>query len=342
MKTTYPLRTLTLAAGLLAATVGTSTHAQEYALRFQHSDQAGNPNYVIGQEWAASLMERSGGRLSLELLPVGSIVEYQETQDAVGAGIIDGHVTDASYFAGKDPAFSLIGNPVGAWSAPQQMLDYINKGGGKELMNELVQPYGLQFIGATTPGLEAFVSKVPIDSVADLKGLKMRAPEGLVNQVFAAAGATPVNLPSSEVFTSLDKGVIDAADFSVFSTNQAQGLNDIAKHPIYPGFHSMPLIEISMNKAKWDSMPEDLQTLLEESVLDFSANMVSQLAANDEKAVAEAAEKGITIHDWSDEERAKFRGIAAEKWVTVAEKSPNAQKVYDHLTAYLKQEGLIK
>lgn len=342
MKPTSRLYPLTLAAGLLAATLSASTHAQEFALRFQHSDQAGNPNYVIGQEWAASLMERSGGRLSLELLPVGSIVEYQETQDAVGAGIIDGHVTDASYFAGKDPAFSLIGNPVGAWSAPQQMLDYINEGGGKELMNELVQPYGLQFIGATTPGLEAFVSKIPIDSVADLKGVKMRAPEGLVNQVFAAAGATPVNLPSSEVFTSLDKGVIDAADFSVFSTNQAQGLNDIAKHPIYPGFHSMPLIEISMNKAKWDSMPEDLQTLLEESVLDYSQNMVSQLAANDEKAVAEAADKGITIHNWSDEERAKFRKIAAEKWVTVAEKSANAQKVYDHLTAYLKKEGLIQ
>lgn len=336
------LHTLTLAAGLLAASLSASSHAQEFALRFQHSDQAGNPNFLIGQEWAESLMERSGGRLSLELLTVGSIVEYQETQDAVGAGIIDGHVTDTSYFAGKDPAFSLIGNPVGAWSAPQQMLDYINKGGGKELMNELVNPYGLQFIGATTPGLEAFVSKVPIDSVADLKGLKMRAPEGLVNQVFAAAGATPVNLPSSEVFTSLDKGVIDAADFSVFSTNQAQGLNDIAKHPVYPGFHSMPLIEISMNKAKWDSMPEDLQTLFEESILDYSQNMVSQLAANDEKAVAEAAGKGITIHNWSDEERAKFRSIAAEKWVTVAEKSANAQKVYDHLTAYLKKEGLMQ
>jgi TRAP-type mannitol/chloroaromatic compound transport system substrate-binding protein len=183
---------------------------------------------------------------------------------------------------------------------------------------------------------------VPIDTVADLKGVKMRAPEGLVNQVFAAAGAAPVNLPSSEVFTSLDKGVIDAADFSVFSTNQAQGLNDIAKHPIYPGFHSMPMIEISMNKAKWDSMPTDLQTLLEESVVEYAQTMVRKLAASDEIAVAEAADKGITIHNWSDEERAKFRGIAAEQWVSVAEKSPNAKKVYDHLTAYLKKEGLIQ
>lgn len=337
-----PLTTLAIAAGLLGASFGANSYAQEYALRFQHSDQAGNPNYVIAQKWAESLMERSGGQLSLEIMPVGSIVEHQETQDAVGAGIIDGHITDASYFAGKDAAFALIGNPVGAWSDPQQMFDYMNKGGGKELMNELVQPYGLQFIGAATPGLEAFVSKIPIMSVADLKGVKMRAPEGLVNQVFAAAGAAPVNLPSSEVFTSLDKGVIDAADFSVFSTNQAQGLNEIATHPIYPGFHSMPLIEVSMNKEKWDSMPVELQTLLEESVVEYAQDMVSQLAANDEAAIATAADEGITIHNWPDEERAKFRSIAAEQWISVAEKSPNAQKVYDHLTAYLKQEGLIQ
>src|SRR5690606_28295155 len=120
-------------------------------------------------------------------------------------------------------------------------------------MNELLEPYGLHFIGATTPGLEALVSKVPIEGVDDLKGVKIRAPEGLVQEVFAAAGASPVNLPGSEVFTSLDKGVIDAADYSVYSTNQAQGLHDVAKNPVYPGFHSLPLVEVSMNKAKWDA-----------------------------------------------------------------------------------------
>ncbi|MFA0544574.1 TRAP transporter substrate-binding protein DctP, partial [Vibrio sp. 10N.222.52.B7] len=82
--------------------------------------------------------------------------------------------------------------------------------------------------GASTTGVESFISKKPIDGVADLKGLKLRAPEGLVQQVFAAAGATPVNLPGSEVFTGLSKGVIDAADYTVFSTNQKAGMNDIA------------------------------------------------------------------------------------------------------------------
>ena len=102
-----------------------------------------------------------------------------------------------------------------------------------------------------------------LEGVDDLKGLKMRAPEGLVQQVFAAAGASPVNLPGSEVFTSLDKGVIDAADYSVFSTNQAQGLHDVAPNPVYPGFHSMPLVEISINTAKWESLTDEQRAAIE-------------------------------------------------------------------------------
>lgn len=331
---------------LLAATMvagfASSALAQDFALRFQSSDPAGNPNFEIKQQWAARVGKMTGGRVTVEMLPVNSIVQHTETQDAVAAGIIDGHITDTSYFSGKDPAFGLIANPVGAWSAPSEMLTFMEYGGGKELMNELLEPYGLHFIGATTPGLEAFISKIPLDSVADLAGLKLRAPEGLVQKVFAAAGASPVNLPGSEVFTSLDKGVIDAADYTVFSTNHAQGMHDIAHHPVYPGFHSMPMIEVSINKGTWDRMPEDLQTILEVSVRDFARDMTSQLAMKDIKAVAEAnANPDITVHNWSAAERAKFRTIATSQWEEVAAGSPAAQKVYDTLTGYLSDQGMI-
>ncbi len=317
--------------------------AADYEWKFQSSDPAGNPNFLIQQEWAARVGAMSGGRIEIEMMPVGAVVEYPETLDAIGAGILDGHVTDTSYFAGKDAAFALIANPVGAWSDPDDMLRFFEYGGGKELMNEIVEPYGLHFIGASTTGLEAFVSRVPLDGVADLQGLKMRAPEGLVQEVFAAAGASPVALPSSEIFTSLDKGVVDAADYTVFSTNQAQGVHDIAKHPVYPGFHSMPLIEVSMNKEIWDELPDDLKAILEVSVRDFARDEVAQLAMKDQKAVAEARAKGdITIHDWSEEERAKFRAIARGQWENVASRSENARKVYDTLLAYLKDQGLMQ
>lgn len=334
----------TLAACAVATGLMGSAHAAdaEFALRFQSSDPAGNPNYELKQAWAERVNAVTGGRITVEMLPVNSIVQHTETQDAVAAGIIDGHITDTSYFTGKDAAFGLIANPVGAWSAPSEMLNFVEYGGGKELMNELLEPYGLHFIGATTPGLEAFISKVPLDGVADLKGLKMRAPEGLVQEVFAAAGAAPVNLPGSEVFTSLDKGVIDAADYTVFSTNQAQGMHDVAAHPVYPGFHSMPLVEVSMNLKTWNGIPADLQALLEMSVRDFARDMTNQLAMKDIKAVAEAAANpNVTVHNWSSTERAKFRTIAKGQWEKVAARSANAQKVFDTLTAYLLDQGLI-
>lgn len=332
------LVTITIAA---AAFAGTAL-AQDHSFRFQSSDPAGNPNFQLQQKWTEMVTEKTGGAVKIELLPVESIIAHNETQDAVAGGILDGHITDTSYFSGKDPAFGLIANPVGAWSAPEEMFAFMRDGGGNELMNEMLEPYGLHFIGATTPGLEAFVSAKPLDGVDDLKGLKMRAPEGLVQQVFAAAGAAPVNLPGSEVFTSLDKKVIEAADYTVFSTNHAQGMHDVAPHPVYPGFHSMPLVEISMNKTKWDALPADIQAALTESVEEFAEMQVATLQGADRKAVEEAEASGeVTVHDWPAEERAKFRAIAKGEWAKVAERSPNAQKVYDTLTAYLESAGLL-
>jgi len=335
------IATLAATTAMMGAMAGAAA-AQDYSLKFQSSDPAGNANYILQQEWVADVAERTGGRVEIELLPVETIVAHSETQDAVAAGILDGHFTDTSYFAGKDPAFGLIANPVGAWSDPEQMFEFIENGGGRELMNELLEPYGLHFIGATTPGLEAFLSKVPLDGVDDLQGVKMRAPEGMVQRVFAAAGAAPVNLPGSEVFTSLDKGVIDAADYTVFSTNHEQGMHDVANHPVYPGFHSMPLVEVSINKGVWDSMPEDIQSALEASVSDWARMQVATLAERDEAAVAAArSNPDITVHDWPEAERAKFRAIAKTEWEQAAEGSENARKVYETLTAYLESAGLM-
>ena len=329
------------AAALAASAIAPAAQAQTN-LRFQSSDPAGNPNFELQKGWANNVEEMTNGEVTIDLLPVDSIVAHNETQDAIAAGILDGHVTDTSYFAGKDAAFGLIANPVGAWQSPQEMFDFMDNGGGYELMNELENPYGLQFIGATTPGLEAFVSAVPLEGVDDLKGLKMRAPEGLVQKVFAAAGAAPVNLPGSEVFTALDKGTIDAADYTVFSTNAAQGLHDVAPHPVYPGFHSMPLVEISMNKQKWDALSDENKEALKESVKQFRQTQVETLKEADEAAVEKARENpDVTVHDWSDEERAKFRTIAVGEWEDVAKESQNAQKVYDKLTAYLEEKGML-
>lgn len=317
------------------------SHATEFKMIFQSSDPANSPNFALQKDWAKKLKKDSKGQIQIDLLPVGSAVEHTKTLDAINAGILDGHITDTSYFSGKDPAFALIANPVGAYSSPAQMLDFMNNGGGNELMREMLEPYGAYFIGATTPGLESLVSKKPLKNMQDLKGLRIRTPEGLVKEVFSAAGSFPVKLASSEVFIALNKSIIEAADYTIFSSNYTQGMSQVAKHSIYPGFHSMPLVEISMNLKKWKSMPENLKNMLTQSVKEYSELLYKTVAKQDEKTLKEAKKAGVIIHNWSNEERRKFRLIAKEQWKKIAKRTKNAQKVYDKLTEYLKQKGLL-
>lgn len=260
-----------------ASLLCTSALAADFSFKFQSSDPSGESSFLIQKSWAERVEKMSGGRINIDLLPVGSILKHTETLTALKTGILDGHITSTAYFAGTDPAFGLLGNTVGAWSDTSQLLQFMNYGGGNELLTKLYAPYGVKFVGASTTGVEAFVSKIPLNGVADLKGLKLRAPEGLVQKVFAAAGAAPVNLPGSEVFTGLSKGVIDAADYTVFSINQKNGLNDVAKHPVYPGFHSLPLIDVSMSQKKWDKLPADLQAILQMSVRDLAQDITTRL-----------------------------------------------------------------
>ena len=340
---TFAKRLSALAALTVSAiSLAGAAMAADYNWTFQTSETAGEPGYVNKQKWADEVGKLSGGRIEIEILPIGSVVPHTDTLDAVGAGILQGHLTDPSYFSGKDPAFAMMGNLVGAWSDPFEFLGFMESGGGNDLYAELVEPYGVKFIGAAATEPEAFVSRVPIRTVEDLKGVKLRAPEGMVYEIFSKAGAAPVSLPGSEIFSALDKGVVDAADNTVFATNQSLGMNDIANYPLYPGFHSLPMIDVSMNKSVWDELPEDLQEILAASVKQFSFNHIFSVRELDAAAVKEAKENpDIEIINWSGDERAKFRRIAQQEWQNWAPKTEMTQRYYDAVIAYLQGRNLL-
>lgn len=162
-----------------------------------------------------------------------------------------------------------------------------------------------------------------------------------MQEVFTALGATPVNLPGSEVYNALQQGVIDAADFSAFSTHQQLGFHQFARYPLYPGFHSMPMMEISINLDVWQSLPEDLQQCLIEESRKFSTDLVHRLDELDKKAAEEAKAAGVEVIDWPAEERKKFREIAQQQWAEWTERSPIAKKWYEAATAWLKEQGKL-
>lgn len=315
--------------------------AKNYEWTFQSSDQSGIFMFQMAENYSKWMNEMTDGQVKISVASTGSVVQYNETLDSVSAGILQGEFTDPSYFAGHDPAFGLIGNTVGAFGHPSEALKFINYGGGKEIFQKLYDKYNVHLIGVVITGVEAFVSSKPLNGVDDLKGLKMRAPEGMVQKVFAAAGASPVNLPGSEVYTSLEKGVIDAADYTLFSVNHKQGMHKIGKYPVFPGFHSMPLQVVTINKDIWDGLPKNIQTMMETGVWRLATEVYFQYEMQDLAAAAEARAEGIEISDWSLEERAKFRNIARSQWESVTKQSPIAKEYADALVKFMKSQGLM-
>ncbi|MGB8713926.1 MAG: TRAP transporter substrate-binding protein [Onishia taeanensis] len=332
---------IVLTGSALLVGLGTA-QAAEYDWKFQASETSGEPSFKIKQAWADKVETMTDGQVHIEIMPINSIVGPTETLQAVSSGILQGHMTDPSYFSGQDPAFGMMGNLVGAWSNPYDFLEYMKQGGGEALYNELAEPYGTHLISAATFPLESIPSSVPIESIDDFQGLKIRAPQGMVYNIFERIGAAPVNLPGSEVYTALEKGVIDAADSTVLSNNDAQGIHAFAPYPLYPGFHSMPMIAVSINKDIWDGLPENLQVTLETAFDDMAYDLIAQLKEQDLQTLQELNDNP-DVHpiDLSQEERKKFRQAAEQEWQEWAGKNAMTQKYYDSVTAFLRARNQL-
>jgi TRAP-type mannitol/chloroaromatic compound transport system substrate-binding protein len=304
--------------------------------------QSGTLPQNLFEGFARRVKEESGGRLVIDALPTNSVVAPPESLDAVSAGVLDGHNGGPAYFTGKDAAFALIGDPQGAFDSPYQFQMWMSYGGGNELARELYGNYGVHFVGGVWYGQECLVSKRALRTLADFKGLKIRAPQGMSGDIFSLLGAAPVQLPGSEVYTALERGVVDASDWGTLSMNEDLGYHKLAKFPSYPGFHSMPMGEISVNKAKWDGLPADLKAILEGATRDFALEMIQQNYLADVKVAVEAAQRGFEPVDLPAAERQRFREVARGVWKEYAARSPLAQKVYDSQIAFLNRLGLLK
>lgn len=335
-----------LASALLVAGLAATGVAQADKLKVQTSSNASHFSLAyLNNNWVAELAKRTDGRWEIELLPIKAVVPHRETPQAVSKGILDGDLTAVSYFSGRDPAFALIGDLIAGYDTPEQIQDFCKNGGGKEMLQKLYDKYqpGVKVVACGTYNREAFVSKVPIKGVADLKGKKIRSPEGLASDVFRRAGAAPVSLPGSEIYTALDKGVIDAADNSAYANNDANGMHKVAKYPIYPGIHSMPVLQFTVSQDVWDRMTPEDRVILEQWYQDAYKGMTEATRAEDERLVARDKAAGeIIVIDWPQAERDKFREIAKDSWADFAAASPLGKEAFETHVKYMKQQGLLK
>lgn len=340
------LMALSVGALVLAAS---ADGAVAKTLKLQTSQNSGDFTFkYLSEVWAPRVKLMSGGSLELQLMPTKSVVPHRETIDAVANGILDGDLNAVAYFAGRDPVFAMMGDLIAGYDNPDQVQMFCENGGGKEVLQAAYDKLlkgQVHVIGCGPYTREALVAKVPIRTVADFKGIKIRSPEGLAAEVFKRAGASPVAIPFSEVYTSLEKGIVDAADASAYVNNAATGMHKIALYPLYPGIHSQAVLQFIVNKKVWDKLSEGERTILNTWYLAAYTDLRRHADMEDRIMVAnDRAGKGTVkeIIDWSQVERDKFREIARGAWEDFAKKSELAQMAYDAHVKFMRAYGLLQ
>lgn len=341
------MKTILLACCTAFALMFASAANSETVWKVATALQSGAYEYqYMTEEWGKRLKAMTGGELSFEFYPLNAIVDRKETPEAVMAGVLSAEIVSVSYFTGRNPAFAILGDLIAGYDSVDQVQTFCRYGGGREVLQALwdvTLPGALHVVGCGAVAKEALVAKVPIKGVDDFKGVKIRSPGGLAATVFKSAGAAPVSMSLSDVFTALEKGVIDASDASAYINNSTSGFHQIAKYPIYPGIHSMAVRQFTVNKGIWDKLTDDQKLTLETWFYAAYDDVRRQLELQDKGQVAKDKAGGdITIIDWPQEERDKFRKLASAAWEETAAKSSEARAALDAHYKYMKTIGLLE
>ncbi len=295
----------------------------------------------LATEYIDNIQKMSGGEIEVEMFYSSSVVKSVETFDAAATGILDCDMTGGAYQTGKNPAFQFVGDIMGGYDTPYQQLSWLYYGGGFEAAQKLYNKFDMELIGWWVPGQESLSSSKPIRNAADFKDWKFRSPPGLATKIFAKLGAKPIVMDFTEIFTALESGIIDGADASGLANNVGLGLYDIVKHANYPGFHSMPSDHLACNKAKWDSMPEKHKIIMKVAMESLALRTAMLNEVRNTEAAATLRAEGITLYDWSEEDRQKFRDAAQASWPEFAT-TPEAKALVESHVLFLKKLGLVK
>lgn len=332
--------TFTVAGSALGAPfVASPSRAQAVALKMQGFLPAAAVPQKAFEKFAADIAQKSGGKLTIQALPAGGAVAATESLNAVQAGILDGHYTAPSFFAAKDAGFMVLGDTGAAYDTVDNRDKWWKGGGGEDIARAQYAKFGVHFVAPVFWPNEHIPAKKAVKGLADLKGLKIRVPPGMIAEILSKAGAAVVNIPGGEVFNSLQSGVIDAADWASPSQNNDVGLYRVAKFSVNAS-HSMPTTDISIAAAKWTALPGELKQLLETEARAMSASLKTQLDALDAEAITKMKADGVEIITWSKDELAALRKLTAEIQDAQATKNANAKAVVDSHRAFQKTLGL--
>ena len=303
---------------------------------------SGSSLYKEFVTFTENVNKMTGGQLVITPHPVGAIVGYKEMHSSLKTGVLQGYYSAPTFQSGKEPAFSISCDLPGGYENVMQFDTWVYQKGGIEFLREAQAKFGNYAVAAVFYGREVMPTKVPIRSLADMKGKKVRAPEGIIAKLVTAMGGSTVSIPGSEVYSALDKGVIQATDWGTRSMNDQMGFYEVCKYSIEPGFHSMSLLEFTVSKKAWDKLSPEVQQIVETAARAWSWSAVTRIMKEDAEAGAKLKKLGVEIISFPEEDYTKIRQMARGLWEEWAEKSELSKKVVDSHIAWCKELGLLE
>jgi TRAP-type mannitol/chloroaromatic compound transport system substrate-binding protein len=295
---------------------------------------------VIGESakrFTDLLAKASNGTITLRYLDPGVMVPPPQIFDAVASGRIETGYGWPGFQAGKMPAANLFGSvPFGP--DPVTYMAWMHEGGGMQLWRELYAPHNVvPHACGVLPAEASGWFRKPVQKLEDLRGMKIRYA-GLGGEVLKKFGVSPTMTPAGEIFMNLERGVIDATEFSLPSIDRGLGFYKVAKHYYFPGWHQPgTFIEFLVHKPRWDALTDSQRALVEAVCGDSARWTLARSLGAQAEAMAFFKEQGITIHVWSPAMLAAFRKASDEVLAEQAAKDATFKKVLDSLTAFRKR-----
>lgn len=297
---------------------------------------------TLGVSLSNKVERISGGNVRLKFFEPNALVPPLEMFDAISAGSLDAAWSTPGYWTGKNEAFALFaavpfGPSAGEYGA------WMYHGGGNELMDELYAPHNIKSLicGVIAPEASGWFRK-EIKSSEDLKGLKMRF-FGLGAKVMEKMGVSTQLLAAGDIFPALERGTIDATEFSMPAIDLNLGFHQVAKHYYFPGWHQQStLFELMMNLEQWNALSDTQRSQIETACGDnFREGMVEGEAIQF-AALKELQAKGVTIHRWSPEILDELRGVWGEVVTELSASNADFKKVWASLSEFRENYKIWK
>jgi TRAP-type mannitol/chloroaromatic compound transport system substrate-binding protein len=338
------LKSLLVSAAVGIAALTSSVQAAQ-TWKIQSVWDAGTVGYDLFEEWCGQMEAKTGGELKFKCFPAKSVAaDNNGLFDAVRNGVLQGMNPFTLYWSGKIPATVFLSSYPAGPDQPHQWDTMFYSLGMLEKTREIYKKYGLFYVGPIQHDANIIHSKEPVDSLADLKGMKIRLPGGMVAEVFQEFGVATVSLPGSDIFPALEKGTIDAADYVGPAVNYELGFGQVTDNILLgpPGvmsvYQPVDLMDLTVNLRAWNSLSPELQKIVEDEVRNYSQKHYLTIQARNIEAMEKFKADGTEVSRISQEDMKEFRRAAIPVWYRWANKDEDARAVFDLQLQYMMND----